>query len=278
MRMLCCSGPLRALRCLADLYGVSPRRLEEALSVAVAAAQDDATDPVHSIGGYLERDLGRAATPPGHVHVFHGTRARRPEDLLRGGIPPMPEALDDIWAELGLLAYDVADQWWSELRADMEAAQAAPPIYRLRVGAGRRHGPFGHLLLGALLSPRDYGPDRLALVPAVVHDICCAARERFGIALLERYLAHSVPCAVEYVIRPADTRDALAAAAWYVASARTGQRSPWANWQHDMGGHPVGPMDIVCVRALDHSERLWSPQGVDRATDPVAVAVSGRTA
>lgn len=145
-------------------------------------------------------DRGLTSELFGGAYYFHGSRVLAPESFFRRGIRPLPEMLDEIWAQLGEIASpDVTGDEWIEFRRwfEDESAHEFAGLLQMKTHDPIHHGPYAEIIRPMLIDPAQCRHDYLR-TPESVEDICHVVTSRFGIDLLSRFRAASVPCIVKF--------------------------------------------------------------------------------
>jgi hypothetical protein len=148
----------------------------------------------------LERFRGsveNVATAFEGAYYFHGTRTRNVDAYRARGILPLHEVVDEIWAELQVLAGDsILDDDWELFRSSVEGGGGGHDgwLYRLKVKTPGLRGPFGVLVRDSLIAVGDTRSHDYLGCPETVQDIARCYAAKYGVDLEARRKVDGCRC------------------------------------------------------------------------------------
>lgn len=191
---------------------------------------------------------------------FHGTRAAQPEAFADQGILPLGDALDGIWSYLRVLAgADITDSEWVSFRESLACGAGEDDgfLFRHKTADLSMWGPHGMLVKETLLSPIEAGIHDYLNGPEIIEDITHAIEVEYQIPLLDRFVATTRPCIVEFRSSSLGV-DEIQSAIWYLYSrTRKQQLSNVIQGGFAGNGKPVPSHHVVAVEVVDN-RRLGS--------------------
>lgn len=198
MLLLDCYDVSRTYRSLSSILGLTKGEIDDFL-LSCDPADDLAPAPDRPESNVFNRLRKQAEVGVEYDGTcwHHFTRAPYGVDF-RDGLRPLGSLLPALLSYVGELAEPaISAEAWAGFEADVLAGHISLPRLERRDSGDYQQGPFGGLVRDFAFhktASRDY----LRQPPEAVEDVIRAARERFEIDLLSRYLDATTPCIVGF--------------------------------------------------------------------------------
>lgn len=183
---------------------------------------------------------------------FHGTRLFNDQSPFQHGLHPLGEAIDEIWDQLGKIAFrhHVSTEEWNRFRDDVGDSQSAN-LYKSKISNKALHGPYGVLLCDALLVPGQFGIWPYLQKPEIIDDICICVNEKLGVSLSEDYMNSTCPAVVKFTDNHLNV-STLDAALIYIYASISGWPMNGCTTNYDATGSAIDASRIISVKYIQY--------------------------